>query len=201
MPAFGRGTPTKPSTFSSRAMWPRRCAPPQRWVTTPCRSALRATWSPNRSRTVLRRSASAGSGAGSTAARSPTATRFRPAAESGLRLAGVAAVQVVENLLRLLVRDRRAEAVLHLLNGLLPRRTIHGRRVTRYVLEAVADDAAARGQVAPGSVLELNRLLAGRRPQQPPGAGQRQRCQHQRCPPARTFHTTSRLTVCTMLSW
>src|ERR1700737_2814178 len=108
MPAFGRGTPTKPSTFSNRAMWPRRCAPPQRWVT----------------------------GARSTAARSPTSTRFRPAAEQlhcGLRLAGVAAVKVVENLLRLLVRERRAEAVLHLLNSLLPRRTIHGRRVTRYV--------------------------------------------------------------------
>src|SRR2546421_3870647 len=48
-----------------------------------------------------------------------------------LRLARVAAVQVVENPLRLLVGDRGAEAVLHLLNALLPPGTIHGRRVTR----------------------------------------------------------------------
>src|SRR5256885_1806900 len=103
--------------------------------------------------------------------------RQLPQPGSGLRLAGVAAVQVVENLLRLLVRDRRAEALLHLLNALLPRRTIHGRRVARYVLEAVADDAAARGQVAPGRVLELYPLRTGRCPQQRAGAGQRRRCQ------------------------
>src|SRR2546423_13017319 len=91
--------------------------------------------------------------------------RQLPQPGSGLRLAGVAAVQIVENLLRLLVRDRRSEALLHLLNALLPRRTIHGRRVTRYVLKAVAEDAAARGQVAPRSGFEPDRLLAGRCPQ------------------------------------
>src|SRR6266550_2395844 len=101
--------------------------------------------------------------------------RQLPQPGSGLRLAGVAAVQIVENLLRLLVRDRRAEALLHLLNALLPRRTIHGRRVTGYVLKAVAEDAAARGQVAPRSVFEPNRLLAGRCPQQPASPRRRQR--------------------------
>src|SRR6266480_819658 len=94
---------------------------------------------------------------------------LRPRPSIGLRLAGIAAVQIVEYLLRLLVGDRGAEALLHLLNGLLPRRTIHGRRVTRQVLEAVAEDAAAHGQLSPGGVFELNRLLAGRRPQQPAG--------------------------------
>src|SRR5438045_9334995 len=127
--------------------------------------------------------------------------RQLPQPGSGLRLAGVAAVQVVENLLRLLVRDRGAEAVLHFLNALLPPGTVHGRRVTRYVLEAVADDAAARGQVAPGSVLGLYRLRTGRCPHQRAGAGQRRRCQQRGRAPASASHATSRLTVCTMLSW
>src|SRR5437879_12833407 len=117
--------------------------------------------------------------------------RHCPRPGSGLRLAGVAAVQVVENLLRLLVRDRRAKALLHLLNALLPRRTIHGRRVARYVLEAVAEDAAARGQVAPGRVLELYPLRTGRRPQQRAGAGQPRRSQHRGRAPPFHWHATS----------
>src|SRR5438046_9600735 len=109
--------------------------------------------------------------------------RQLPQPGSGLRLAGVAAVQVVENLLRLLVRDRRAEALLHLLNALLPRRTIHGRRVARYLLEAVADDAAARGQVAPGRVRGLYPLRTGRCPQRLPRPGPARRGRRRGGPP------------------
>src|SRR5436853_7919016 len=125
--------------------------------------------------------------------------RQLPQPGSGLRLAGVAAVQVVENLLRLLVRDRRAKALLHLLNALLPRRTIHGRRVARYVLEAVAEEAAARGQVAPGRVLELYPLRTGRCPQQRACAGQHPRCQQRRRAAACACHASSSLTLITVL--
>src|SRR5689334_1837134 len=126
-----------------------------------------------------------------------------------LRLAGVAAVQVVEDLLGFLVGDRSAEAILHFLNFLLPHGAVHGRRVARYVFEAVTDVAAARGQLPPGGLLQLNRLLLqlrrglGLRGRQPPaGTAEGERARGE-CPPAseRSLHATSRLTVCTMLSW
>src|SRR5258708_817738 len=121
------------------------------------------------------------------------------------RLAGVAAVQVVEDLFRLIVGERRAEALLHLLDRLLPRGPIHRGRVARYVLEAVAQDAAAGREVAPRSVLQPDVLLARtRRPQHATRTRERQRHRHRPgpCPaPQRAAsHTISTLTLCTMLS-
>src|SRR5437763_6524159 len=76
-----------------------------------------------------------------------------------LRLAGVVAVQVVEDLPGFLVGERTAEAMPHLLNFLLPHGPVHGRRVARSVIEAVTDVAATLGHVAPGRVLQPHGLL------------------------------------------
>src|ERR1700752_1382679 len=90
-------------------------------------------------------------------------------------LAGIAGIEVVENRLRFRVRDRRAETIPHLLEGLLPGGAVHGRRIAGDVVEAVADDAAADRQVAPGRVLELHELGAcgGTRRGVQPGEHQR----------------------------
>src|ERR1700758_3889131 len=112
-------------------MWSQRCAPRPGWAMTRCRSAPRVTWCPNPSPTAARPSACTGFSADSTAARSAAATPSRPAPGGALAaLARVIAVEVVEDHPRLLVADGRAEAILHLLDGLLPGGPIHGRGVT-----------------------------------------------------------------------
>src|ERR1700732_2719713 len=83
----------------------------------------------------------------------PHASRAAGPASGGL--AGVAGIQVIEYLFRLGVRERLSETILHLLQSLLPGGAVHGRRIGRDVVEAVADDAAADRQIAPGRVLEL----------------------------------------------
>src|SRR5262249_53632645 len=80
-----------------------------------------------------------------------------------LRFARVGPGEVVEALLRLRIGNRGAVLIAHLLDGLLPPGAVHDGRVVGQVVEAVADRAARRGDVAAAAFVQLDGLLAGER--------------------------------------